>query len=125
MSALTTRIRPKSASCGGPTMRITTSMDPSSALKRVRRLDFRMLPTLRLVTSTARFDWPRANRSPTWSALRPLARIACATATPVGSAGVPVEPRSDQRAQEPGQENAQDRNAQRDERDAGGVGAGH
>jgi hypothetical protein len=55
MSAFATRTRPNVASWIGPTMMITTSIEPRMALKRVNTFARTISPTVRLVRSPVSF----------------------------------------------------------------------
>ena len=55
MSAFATSTRPNSASWIGPTIRMTTSIDPRIALNRVKMFARAISPSERLVRSSAVF----------------------------------------------------------------------
>ena len=63
---------PNSASWIGPTIRITTSIDPRIALNRVKMLARAISASVRLVRSSATLTWPRATRSATSAAVSPF-----------------------------------------------------
>src|SRR6185436_15747185 len=81
MPALATSTNPNNASWIGPTIRITTRSEPSSALNRVTTLARTICPTVRVGTAGTSLTWPSATRSATSCAVRPSA---------AGTLGLPV-----------------------------------
>src|SRR6185436_7057799 len=73
MPALATSTNPNNASWIGPTIRITTRSEPSSALNRVTTLARTICPTVRVGTAGTSLTWPSATRSATSCSVRPSA----------------------------------------------------
>ncbi len=71
IAEFSTMTTPNSASCRGPTIRISTSIDPRSALNRVRTLARTISLVVLLGVAGTSFTCPRARRSATWAALSP------------------------------------------------------
>ena len=74
IAELTTMTMPNSPSAGDPNTRISTSIVPRMALKRVNTLARTISVSVRLVRSPASLTSPRATRSATSAAVSPPAR---------------------------------------------------
>jgi hypothetical protein len=87
---LATSSSPNTASCTGPTTRITASSPPSSALNRVITFARRISPRVRLGPGPTRLTRPAATRSATCAPVNPSARSALSPRARSASGGGPT-----------------------------------